>query len=83
VEGIPPSVKLPGHPSGAGGLLEWRETPYREWWARVAWTHMRPGFRGGLEPRESWFPRDRVEPIPGEDYSAVPRTYAQPVNPPR
>lgn len=78
MQGDPPSVNLPGHPGGAGLLLEWRLSPHGEWWARVYWTAIIPGYRGGLDPRETWFPAAGVKRIPGEDSTRVPRTYAGP-----
>ncbi|MFB4280835.1 hypothetical protein ACBJ59_36485 [Nonomuraea sp. MTCD27] len=35
-----------------------------------------PGYRGGLEPGQSWMQAYDVQPIKGEDYSRVPRTQA-------
>ena len=74
----PPVVRLPGHQTPAGSLLEWRQRPDRSWEALVEWVEDVPGYRGGLEPRQTWFPASRVEPVKGEDYSRVKRTYAAP-----
>lgn len=83
MQDLPPSVRLPGHEPDAGLLLEWRLTPHGDWWAYVYWTADIEGFRGGLVPRETWFPADRVERIPGEDTTRVPRTCAGPDAPER
>lgn len=82
MQDLPPSVSLPGHDPHAGLLLEWRLSPHGEWWARVYWTAERPGFRGGLEPRETWFHEDNVKKIPGVDYTSVPALKAGPERPP-
>lgn len=44
----------------------------------MEWVEDVPGYRGGLEPRQTWFPASRVEPVKGENYSRVKRTYAAP-----
>jgi hypothetical protein len=59
-----------------GLLLEWRLSPGGVWYALVEYTEIVPGFRGGLDPQQAWFPASQVEKIPGEDYSKVPRTRA-------
>lgn len=69
---------LPGHPAEAGLLLEWRLSPHGDWWAYVYWTALLPGFKGGMDPRQTWFHEGRVEKIPGENYKQVPATYAGP-----
>lgn len=74
-------MKLPGHEPDAGLLLEWRLSPHGEWWAHVEWTAILGGYRGGLEPRETWFHEANVKKIPGVDYSKVPRTRAEPGQP--
>lgn len=81
MQDLPPSVRLPGHEPHAGLLLEWRLSPHGDWWAHVEWTAIIPGYRGGLQLRQSWFHEDHVKPISGEDYSRVPRTYAGPHRP--
>lgn len=78
---LPPSVILPGHDPGAGLLHEWRQSPYGDWWALVEWTLDRGGYHGGIELLKSWFHEDDVRPIPDEDTSQVPRTYAAPASP--
>jgi hypothetical protein len=66
----------------AGGLLEWRLKPDGSWEALVEIVEIAPGYRGGLqEPRQVWFMAHEVEPIPGEDYSRVPRTRMEPNTP--
>ncbi len=71
-----PVVLLPGHQATAGSIVEWRQKPDRTWEALVEWVEDVPGYRGGLEPRRTWFPAERVKPVKGEDYTRVPRTYA-------
>lgn len=77
----PPVVRLPGHQTQAGSLLEWRLKADGKWEALVEWVEEVPGYRGGLEPRKTWFPAARVERIDREDYSRVPKTRAQPDQP--
>jgi hypothetical protein len=72
----PPRVRI--LPDAAGYILEWQK---REdgWWARVTWMEVGgTAYRAGIEERDEWLPEDRVRPIPGEDYSKVPRTREQP-----
>ena len=77
----PPVVRLPGHQTKAGSLLEWRFKTNGEWEALVEWVEEVPGYRGGLEPRKTWFPSHKVEQVKGEDYSRVPKTRALPDQP--
>jgi|GEM_PF-6928419 len=81
VQDLPPSVKLPGHDPDAGLLLEWRLSPHGDWWAKVYWTAIIGGYKGGLDPRETWFHEGAVRKIKGEDYSRVQRTRAEPDRP--
>lgn len=78
---LPPSVSLPGHNPHAGLLLEWRQSPHGDWWALVYWTAELPGYKGGLDPRESWFHEDRVKQIGEGAKRLVPWTYAGPARP--
>jgi hypothetical protein len=72
----PPVVRLLGHPSGAGSLLEWRRRANGQWEALVEIIEDAPGYRGGLqEPRAVWFGAHEVEPVKGQDYRKVKRTY--------
>lgn len=82
MQGDPPSVRLPGHPSGAGFLLEWRKNADGSKEYLVEIVEITSGYRGGLQdPRPVWFQAHEVEQIPGEDYSRVPRSRAQPERP--
>lgn len=81
MQDLPPSVRLPGHDPDAGLLLEWRLSPHGDWWAYVYWTAIISGYKGGLDPRQTWFREDAVRKIKGEDYSRVPRTKAGPDRP--
>jgi hypothetical protein len=76
VQSLPPSVSLPGHHAKVGLLLEWRLSPSGDWHALVEYTDIVPGYTGGLDPQQSWFRTDQVQPIEGVDYSNVPRTHA-------
>ncbi|MEV0382391.1 hypothetical protein [Nonomuraea sp. NPDC050643] len=71
-----PVVRLPGHQTEAGSIMQWRQKPDGQWEALVEWVEDVPGYRGDLEPRQTWFPAQSVEPVKGENYSRVPRTYA-------
>lgn len=73
----PPVVRLPGHPAGAGYLLEWRRTAAGEWQALVEIADIAPGWTGGLQgTRTTWLQAREVQRVDGEDYSRVPRTRA-------
>lgn len=68
-----PIVRLIDHPADAGYLREWRRSA-DGWEARVSWINVQMGYTGGLEEEQGWLPASRVEPLPSEDYSRVPRT---------
>lgn len=55
---------------GPAYLLAWRRRPDRSWWALLTWVS-RAG--DGHRHHQCWVPADEIEPIPGQDYSAVPR----------
>ena len=55
---------------GPAYLLAWRRTPDRSWSALLTWV-TRTG--DDLRTHRCWVPAGDVEPIPGQDYSAVPR----------
>jgi hypothetical protein len=60
-------------------LARWRQADDGSWWALChvdLWSVMEESGRSRAEPFtvESWAPADHVEPVPGEDYTAVPRT---------
>jgi hypothetical protein len=80
MQGDPPVVRI--LPDDAGYLHEWRLRGDGSWQAHVTWMEVGgPAYRAGLNERDEWLPADRVQPIPGEDYSRVPRSRAQPERP--
>ena len=71
----PPRVTI--LPDAAGYIHEWRLLADGSWEAHVTWMEVGgAAYRAGIEERDEWLPEDRVRPIPGEDYSRVPRTRA-------
>ncbi|MEV4067918.1 hypothetical protein [Nonomuraea dietziae] len=77
----PPTIRVV--PDRRGALLELKVdqsgTPVE---ALVSWVDVVMGWTGGLEQHQEWLPIEQVAPIPGADYTHVPRTQAAAVDEP-
>ena len=66
---MPPAVTYRAI-DGPAFLLGWERHPDRSWWAKILWIEMNPD---GYTGRHARVPGAEVTPIPGQDYSKVPR----------
>ncbi|WP_433145282.1 hypothetical protein ACQPZ8_01815 [Actinomadura nitritigenes] len=72
---VPPAVTY--RPAGGPAyLLAWEQHPDdRSWWARILWVEVA---RDGYTGRHARVVAADVAPIPGQDYSTVPRRRVSP-----
>jgi hypothetical protein len=71
---VPPAVTYRAI-GGSAFLLGWDQQPDRSWWARILWIELdRDGYTG----RHARVAGSDVAPIPGQDYSTVPRRRLDP-----